>query len=325
MSISTASAIGADTQWKLEFARDVREGLSHPCQKELPAKYLYDDLGSALFEAITHLPEYGVTRADERVIRRLAPELSKYLPGHCMIAELGSGNGKKTRFILDEFTGDGRPLYLPIDVSAGALVNCQRVLEEAARIIPIHHTYLNGLEEAAAYRPEGHALLLLFLGSNIGNFDRHGGEDFLRQVRERLEPGDAVLIGTDLEKPVERLLAAYDDPAGVTAAFNLNLLGHVNRVLDAGFDLRQFRHEARYNREFRRVEMHLRSLRGQRVAVPGADFECAFEEGETIWTEASHKYVAADLPEMAERTGFRGEASWVDEEWPFAESLWIAV
>jgi dimethylhistidine N-methyltransferase len=324
LSISTASAIDAEAQWRLDFARDVREGMSHADQKELPAKYLYDDLGSALFEAITHLPEYGVTRADERAIRRLAPEIRSHLPTHCIVAELGSGGGKKTRLILEEFTGHGKPVYLPIDVSAGALVNCQRVLEETARVIPIHHTYLVGLEEATAYRPEDHSLLLLFLGSNIGNFDRFGGEEFLREVRRRLTPGDALLIGTDLEKSQETLLAAYDDAAGVTAAFNRNVLGRINRELDADFDLRRFRHEARYNSKFRRVEMHLRSVGEQSVHVGADGFKCTLSDGETIWTEASHKYVAEELPEIAERTGFRQETSWVDEEWPFAESLWIA-
>jgi len=167
--------------------------------------------------------------------------------------------------------------------------------------------------------------LLLFLGSNVGNFDRLGAEDFLRGVRARLKPGDAMLIGTDLEKPVHVLLEAYDDPAGVTAAFNLNLLGRINRELDADFDLRQFRHEARYNREFRRVEMHLRSLCDQEVNVAGAEVRCRLAAGETIWTEASHKYVLDELPWIAERTGFRSKVRWVDDEWPFAESLWFAV
>jgi L-histidine Nalpha-methyltransferase len=325
LSNITSTVADAEAQWRVDFARDVREGLSHPKQKELPAKYLYDDLGSALFEAITHLPEYGVTRADERVIRRLAPEVREHLPKQCVISELGSGGGKKTRLILEEFAGHGKPLYLPIDVSAAALVNCQRELEETARVIPIHHTYMIGLEEATAYRPDSHSLLLLFLGSNVGNFDRLGAEDFLRNVRARLEPGDAILIGTDLEKPVDDLVAAYDDPTGVTAAFNLNILGRLNRELDADFDLRQFRHEARYNREFRRVEMHLRSLCSQEVDVAGAEFRCDLSAGETIWTEASHKYVPDELPRMAERTGFRSKVRWIDDEWPFAESLWIAV
>jgi dimethylhistidine N-methyltransferase len=307
------------------LAHDVRDGLSRTGQKELPSKYLYDDLGSALFEAITHLPEYGVTRADARLIRELSTELPNYLPGCRTVAELGSGNGKKTRLVLQAFANHHQPLYMPIDVSRAALDRCARDMEDIATVAGFEDTYLEGLSKAAARRTDSRPMLLLFLGSNIGNFDRDEAEAFLIEVREWLRPGDGLLLGTDLEKPIPVLVEGYDDPAGVTAAFNLNLLSRLNRELDADFDLRRFRHEARYNPRFRRIEMHLRSLCTQVVHIPGACCVCMLREGETIWTESSHKYRLDELPQMAVRTGFRSVRRWVDEEWPFAESLWIAV
>ena len=157
----------------------------------------------------------------------------------------------------------------------------------------------------------------------IGNFDRPAADDFLRQVRAVLEPGDSLLLGTDLEKDVNLQLPAYDDPVGVTAAFNINLLARINRELGADFHLRDFRHLALWNTEERRIEMHLQSVRRQRVNIPGAGLLLRMEEGETIWTESSHKYSRQEPGEMAERAGFRQIAQWMDEEWPFAQNLWI--
>jgi uncharacterized SAM-dependent methyltransferase len=167
-------------------------------------------------------------------------------------------------------------------------------------------------------------LLVLFLGSTIGNFDRDAAERFLTEVRRILFPGDALLLGTDLEKPLPQLLAAYDDPIGVTAAFNLNLLARINRELGGDFDLAAFRHEARYNSSFQRVEMHLRSTREQSVTIARAGCTVSFLKDETIWTESSHKYRAEDVLEMARRNGFRCDSQWLDSEWPFAENLLIA-
>jgi L-histidine N-alpha-methyltransferase len=166
-------------------------------------------------------------------------------------------------------------------------------------------------------------LLVLFLGSTIGNFDREAGEGFLREVRATLRTGDALLLGTDLEKSVAVQMLAYDDPAGVTAAFNMNLLARINRELGANFDLSRFRHEARWSAAERRIEMHLRSTQDQIVLIPAAKLEIRFKEGETIWTESSHKYQPAEVVAMAQRTGFRCEGQWIDEEWPFAQNLLI--
>ncbi|HXR09321.1 MAG TPA: L-histidine N(alpha)-methyltransferase, partial [Candidatus Acidoferrales bacterium] len=173
-------------------------------------------------------------------------------------------------------------------------------------------------------RNENDHVLVLFLGSTIGNFDRDAAERFLTEVRRILFPGDALLLGMDLEKPLPQLLAAYDDPLGVTAAFNLNLLARINRELGADFDLTAFRHEARYNTQHQRVEMHLRSMRDQIVKVPRARCSVSFLKSETIWTESSHKYRAENIPAMAQRNGFRCDSQWIDTEWPFAESLLIA-
>jgi uncharacterized SAM-dependent methyltransferase len=165
---------------------------------------------------------------------------------------------------------------------------------------------------------------VLFLGSTIGNFDRPAGVKFLAEVRRILEPGDSLLLGTDLEKPRTQLIQAYDDELGVTAAFNLNLLARINRELDADFDLDQFAHVAKINDEVRSVEMHLRSNRRQRVSIREAGIAVEFAEGETIWTESSHKYSSDEVFQMARDAGFSCEAQWIDEQWPFAENLLIA-
>jgi dimethylhistidine N-methyltransferase len=309
-----------------EFARDIRTGLTRTGQKELPSKYLYDDIGSALFEVIGHLPEYGLTRADERLLRRHGDEIVERLPRPVAVVELGSGSGRKTRWLLKALGRRQRTFYYPIEISRAALVRCEQELRDidALRILGFQREYLDGLLEIAAHRKPDQHLLVLFLGSTIGNFDREAGIEFLSAIRRMLRPGDSLLLGADLEKPAAQLLRAYDDELGVTAAFNLNLLARINRELDGEFDLKQFAHEARINRDARSVEMHLRSTRKQVVTVAAADVTLRFEPDETIWTESSHKYSAAEISQMASSAGFRCDAQWIDEEWPFAESLLIA-
>ena len=309
-----------------EFAADVRDGLTRTGQKELPSKYLYDNIGSALFEVLSHLPEYGLTRADERLLRRHADEIVDRLSGPVAVAELGSGSGKKTRWLLEALCRRQRTSYYPVEISHSALVMCERELRDIDRIsiVGFEREYLDGLLEVAAYRKSGQRLFVLFLGSTIGNFDRPAGVKFLAEVRHILQPGDALLLGTDLEKPSAQLLAAYDDELGVTAAFNLNLLSRVNRDLGADFDLREFVHVAKINTEARSVEMHLRSQRRQIVSIPAAEIVVEFGEAETIWTESSHKYSANEMIETARNAGFRCENQWIDEQWPFAENLLIA-
>jgi len=309
-----------------EFAADVRAGLTKPLQKELLSKYLYDDVGSALFEVISHLPEYGLTRADERLLRRHSYDIVERLATPVAVAELGSGSGRKTRHILEALCRRQRTAYYPIEISRSALAMCERELSdiESISILGFEREYLDGLLEVAAERRKGQHLLVLFLGSTIGNFDRPAGIQFLSEVRRILEPGDSLLLGTDLEKSGVQLLAAYDDGLGVTAAFNMNLLARINRELDGNFNLKRFRHEARINHVDRSVEMHLRSVCNQTVYIPAAELSVQFSEGETIWTESSHKYSAEEVPMMAQSAGFRCEAQWVDEQWPFAENLLMA-
>ncbi|HEX4228592.1 MAG TPA: L-histidine N(alpha)-methyltransferase [Bryobacteraceae bacterium] len=306
-----------------QFAQDVADGLSNQRQKQLAPRYFYDDLGSALFEAITFLPEYGLTRADEHLLAAHASEIAERIGDIPLIAELGSGSGRKTRHILGAWQSrNERPVYRPIDVSSAALSACERELGGVSEYHPVNGEWLDGLAGISPERTGSAPLLLLFLGSSIGNLDRAEMLGFLRELRGHLRPGDFFLLGADLVKDVDRMLSAYDDPTGVTAAFNLNLLARINRELGGDFDLRSFTHEVRWDSAQRRIEMHLLSCRDQdvNVAALGTDFH--FRGGETIWTESSHKFTEVELDGLALSTGFLPVDMWVDENWPFAEALW---
>jgi len=305
------------------FAADVRAGLTHAPQKELPSKYLYDEVGSALFEVITVLPEYGVTRSEERLLTRHAAEIVDELTSDVTVAELGSGSGRKTRRILEALCRKQPTSYCPIEISRAALQLCRRELGDIERIsiVGYERDYLAGLAEVSRRRAPGEQLLVLFLGSTIGNFARLAATRFLRDIRAMLKPGDTLLLGTDLVKPVDTLLAAYNDAIGATAAFNLNLLARINRELDANFDLDAFEHVARFNPDARSVEMHLRAKRRVDVQVRAAQLSVTLEAGETIWTESSHKYLADEIPSIAADAGFDCRRQWVEDEWGFAESL----
>jgi L-histidine N-alpha-methyltransferase len=307
-----------------EFAREVRAGLTCTVQKTLPCRYFYDDVGSALFEAITYLPEYGLTRADERVIRAHAGDLIARLPRNLVVAELGSGTGSKTRPILEKLRRRQAVVYYPIDTSASALAKCANDLGQIGAVFPREGSYLEGMREVAGRRARGETLLVLFLGSTIGNFEPESAVDFLFDVRQCLMPGDALLLGTDMVKPLDQMIPAYDDPVGVTAAFNLNILARINRELEADFDVPQFEHVIRYNEKSQRIEMHLRSRAYQTVSIRQADLTVDFVPNETIRTESSHKFCTQQICEMARLAGFRVDAQWVDDEWAFAESLLIA-
>ncbi|MEJ2008740.1 MAG: L-histidine N(alpha)-methyltransferase [Acidobacteriota bacterium] len=310
-----------------QFAHDVREGLNKAGQKELSSRYLYDDIGSALFEVISLLPEYGLTRAGERILRQHSEAITARIPSPVVVAELGSGSGKKTRWILEAIARRQPTLYHPIEISRAALSMVEHELDhlESVSVLGFETGYLDGLRKVAARREDGQHLLVLFLGSSIGNFDRKPGEDFLRKIREILTFGDALLLATDLEKPIEQLRKAYDDPLGVTAAFNLNLLARINRELGGDFDLAKFRHIAKYNATERRIEMHLSSSVAQTVTIRKSRLSVTFQKGETIWTESSHKYAAEEVFEMARRAGFQCDGQWFDDEWPFAENLLVPV
>lgn len=308
-----------------EFARDVRAGLTRPEQKTLPCRYLYDDVGSALFEAITYLPEYGLTRADARLLREHADDLVDLMPSNVVVTELGSGTGAKMRPILESLHRKQVIVYYPIDLSRAALVKCAQDFYGIGAVMPIEASYLDGLRRVAESRAPGQTLLVTFLGSTIGNFEPEAAIDFLLAVRLVLQPGDALLLGTDLVKPVEQLMLAYDDPTGVNASFNLNMIARINRELEGDFDLRQFEHVIRYTEEAQRIEMHLRSKTYQIVSIKRADLIVDFVPNETICTEACHKFRPEQICKIAQTAGFHLEAQWVDQEWPFAENLLRAV
>jgi L-histidine N-alpha-methyltransferase len=319
--------IPPSAQFVTEFCSDVVLGLSHPGQKELPSKYLYDEVGSALFDVICLLPEYGLSRAGMRMLKAYSGEIVDRVPGPVVVAELGSGSGQQTRWVLEALARRQPVNYYPIDISGSALFRCQQELGhmEMVSMVGFERAYLDGLQEVVARRREGERLFVLFLGSTIGNFDRPAGDQFLGDVRSILREGDALLLTTDLEKPVPALVLAYDDPAGVTAAFNKNLLARINRELDGDFDLGQFDHMVRWDEGERRIEMHLRSKVWQRVTIRKAGFRFYLREGETIWTESSHKYGTQAVVRMGERSGYRCAGQWFDDEWPLAQNLFFAV
>lgn len=330
MSTPPFDVLSADAVPRTEaieaFADAVRHGLTQP-QRELPSCYLYDEVGSALYETITLLPEYGLGRADERLLYRHADNILSLLPDQLIVAELGSGSARKTRWLLQALINRAAPLiYVPIDLSGSALRSCRKELFGLGglNLVGLERSYHEGLEEVAAHRPPDHTLLVLFLGSTLGNFERPAAEAFLSAIRQNLQPGDALLMGTDLEKPKADLLLAYDDPLGVTAAFNRNLLVRVNRELNGDFALSHFYHDVRYDAAQRRIEMHLRSDRRQTVRIENVGLTCNFQPDETIWTESCHKFNLDELRAMATRNGFHSAAQWIDNDWPFVESLWFA-
>lgn len=298
-----------------QFALDALAGLT-ASPKSMPPRYFYDALGSSLFEAITELPYYGVTRADERILQEHSRAIANAFGPLQSIAELGSGSGRKTRHVLSAFPS--KLLYTPIDVSETALQMCARELADVADVQPICADWIAGLSRV----PRSGRLLLLFLGSSVGNIDRKSLPGFFEEMRSHLRCGDGFLLGADLVKDIQMMIDAYDDPVGVTGAFNLNLLERMNRELDANFDLRSFRHEARWNESTRAIEMHLVSTRRQLVTIFGS--EILFRCGESIWTESSHKFTLPELRAYAKNSGFSVAGEWTDTEWPFVETLWIA-
>ena len=312
-----------------QFAEDVEYYLSLS-PRQLPSRYLYDELGSALFDAICCLPWYEITRTERDLLRSHARQILRQLEPLATIVELGPGNGAKLADVLDAAADEAALTVHLVDISSSALEAASRALDDRGNITIVTHQaeYEAGLTEATTARESRGSFgrtLVLFLGSNIGNFDPPGADAFLRSIRGALSRGDALLVGADLVKAAETLLEAYDDPLGVTAAFNQNLLVRANRELDADFDLESFAHQAVWNAESSRVEMHLRSTRRQRVRIPDARLDITFEAGETIWTESSYKYRPAQIQSMLERAGFRQVEQWLDERSTFALTLVEAV
>ena len=316
------------------FAEDVRRGLAS-VPKHLPPKYFYDELGSQLFEAICHLPEYYLTRAENEIFARHADEIvgeviSATRAGEITLLEMGSGSAQKTRLIIETFMERGNNLhYIPVDISLAALEQSAQGLLEAypaskLRVTAYASDYQSALRHLGARRDERQKTLVLFLGSNVGNFNRVEAESFLFSLRSMLREGDYLLLGADLKKKREVLEAAYDDSIGLTAAFNLNLLSRINRELDADFNVPRFRHVALYNEAESRIEIYLESGGSQRVSIKRLNAEFDFAAGERIHTENSYKYDHAVLAELAVRTGFEMKRVWLDGRKQFSSNLFVA-
>ena len=310
------------------FAADVARDLSLT-PKQLQSKYLYDPLGSSLFEAICRLPWYRITRAESRLLVRHAGAVVNAIadtPG-ATIVELGCGSGEKIVVLAEalQARGGSASVHL-IDISSQALEQSEQRLTrlEHISVVGYQSTYEDGLRRAAAARDTDRPMLVLLLGSNIGNFDAPAALEFLRRIRGCLEPGDLLLLGADLVKPEAELQLAYDDPLGVTAAFNRNLLVRVNNELGANFNLDAFAHVAVWNEREQRMEMHLESKAEQVVTVRDAGLTVRFATGERIWTESSYKYTPEQIHRMGIDTGFLARDQWIDQQAQFALTLLAA-
>lgn len=307
------------------LADDVRKGLSAHPKRFLP-KYFYDQLGSQLFEAICLLPEYYLTRAENEILKRYADEIAASVDGQITLVEMGSGSASKTRLIIEALLRrQSQLLFMPVDISASALESSSRILLQSYPRLTIEAyaaDYFSGLAELGN-KPRRRTLAL-FLGSNISNFDPDEALRFLRAMRNVLNKGDALLLGADLKKDPRVLEAAYNDSLGVTSAFNLNVLGRINRELGGTFDLRAFKHRAFYNEAAGRIEIYIQSLFTQRVRIEKLDLEVEFAAGEMIHTENSYKYDREGISRLATDTGFEHARTWLDSQERFSSNLLLA-
>jgi len=308
-----------------QFAADVRYYLSLT-PRQLPSRYFYDDLGSALFEAICRLPWYTITRAEMRLLAAHGDGVFRRLPSLTHVVELGPGNGEKLRTLLEAASRRQKPMDVHlIDVSPSALAIAAQAIGSVGDVRVITHqaTYDAGLREALTQRTG--RTLVAFLGSNIGNFDPPGASAFLHLTRRAVRRGDWLLLGVDLVKPERDLMLAYDDPLGVTAAFNRNLLVRINRELGGDFDLSAFAHRAVWDPEHQRIEMHLVSVSDQIVRIPASDSTVRFASNEWIWTESSYKYTADQIVDMGAEASFTCRDQWLDDDAGFALTLFTAL
>lgn len=308
---------------KKEFARDVKAGLSGPV-KSLSSKYLYDDAGSHLFRRITELDEYYLTRTELAIIQSLKNRLPDFVDSYELdIIELGVGDGHKSSELVKAFYDYGCNInFYPIDISTAAfdMLNENLAMFEHCQIKAIVADYQRGLQYCRSV--SGRQKLVLFLGSNIGNFNPGQALEFLISIRKDLNPGDFLLIGFDLKKEIDLLLKAYDDDQGVTRDFNLNLLNRINRELGGEFDLSTFQHLAVYNPRLSAMESHLLSLKQQHIPVKSLDMEVSFDYYEPIHLEFSFKYNIVDINKISDKTGFKLVHNFVDEKGYFLDSLW---
>lgn len=307
------------------FARDVRAGLSST-PKQLFPKYLYDELGSRLFEAICRVDEYYLTRAEDEILTGHADEIIAAIPNCETLIELGSGSAEKTRKVIDAFMRRQSELvFVPVDISASALEESSHALLDEYPSLKIRAYAADYFQALDALPPLGSKpALVLFLGSNIGNFEPAEALTFLRAIRRVLRKGDAMLLGADLRKDAATLEAAYNDSLGVTRAFIVNELGRINRELDANFDLWAFGLRSFYNEEAGRVEVYLESLREQSVEIRALNMSIHFEAGERIQMEHAYKYDVDRLAQLGKQSGFNLERTWFDQSKRFSSNLFVA-
>ena len=313
----------ADTALR-EFAADVLTGLSES-PKQLSSRYFYDDEGSRLFQRITEVDEYYPTRAEFEVFHtNRAPLLERFLDAPLNLVDLGAGDGRKTAVLLEYLVERGADVrYVPIDISEGAMrtvVSAMRARFPSLDVAGLVSSYFDGVRWLG--KQDGRRNLVLFLGSNIGNFDRPHARGFLRRMWNALNPDDRVLVGFDLRKDIEVLLAAYNDREGVTARFNLNLLARINRELGGHFDLDRFRHFATYNVFTGAMESYLVSLERQRVTIDALKVDFDFHPWEPIHTEFSYKFLEEEVHELAAAAQFEVEATFHDAHRWFCDALW---
>ena len=309
------------------FAIDVARDLTRD-PRQLPSKYLYDPLGSRLFEAICELPWYGITRGERALLETHGEAIASALGDPATLIELGAGNGEKLSVLLRAFERAGRETLVHlIDISETALERSTLTLSRHpdTRVVGHQTTYEAGLHEALVRQDSRACAMILFLGSNIGNLSAPEADRFLRLLHTGVRQGDLLLLGADLVRPEAALVLAYDDPLGVSAAFNKNLLARINRELDGDFDLGQFQHRATWNAAEGRIESHLVSQVEQTVCITGAGCCIRFEAGESIWTESSYKYEPDTISEMGERAGFGVRHQWIEPQSRFALTLFEAV
>jgi dimethylhistidine N-methyltransferase len=304
------------------FAEDVRDGLSRS-PKRLPSKYFYDELGSALFDAITLLPEYYLTRAETEILREWGWEIVRALGNPIEFIELGSGSAVKTRILIDEALRIQRTLkYSAIDISGEALrASAQALVAQYATLsVTAYEADYFSILGTGTLKRSGR-VLAMFMGSNIGNYEPADARRLLTGIGASLKPGDGLLLGTDLKKDPRTLELAYDDPTGVTSAFNKNLLSRMNRELGAHFDLDEFEHVAHYDAQNGCVCSYLESMRAQKVRIDKLDMVVKFARGERVHTESSYKYSMDDIAALAEETGYALDRTWTDKEKRFSVNL----
>lgn len=305
------------------FAHDVLKGLSSN-PKTLQPKYFYDEIGSELFEEISGLPEYYLTRTERAIIQRYAEEIAILAQKDFALIELGSGNSEKTRLLIEAFLQRNEKLhYIPVDISRSVLVESSK-----ARLKQYHKLRITAL--ASDYVTALNMLkkqniakkLIAFLGSTIGNFDEQGRLEFLKEIRQAMNPQDGLLLGVDLIKDKKIIEPAYNDSRGITAKFNLNMLKRMNRELDATFDMNKFRHKALFNEKLGRIEMHIESKIRQSVGIGILNRSFKFAKGETIHTENSYKFSIEQIKETAKACGFEVKHAWYDPNKWFGLNLW---